>query len=175
MQTQQEKPKVALTRAQKVLLLLPALAAIHTAYYYPSLPERMATHFGPSGKADGWMSKSANAIFYIALVGVFSLAWVGIGWLLKKTPDDMINVPNKEFWLAPERREQSLTRMGHQMATFGIATIAFLMAVMQTVFLSNLRGSDQLGSLFFVYFAGFMLYTGIWTVQMLRDWKLPNT
>ena len=169
---QQERP--TLTWAQKVLFLLPALALVHMAYYWPQLPSPMASHFGPSGKADGWMDKQSFAIFYVVLVSVISLTWSSFGWLLKKTPNDMINLPNKEYWLAPERREQSLARMSRQLSVFGIATLAFLMAVMQTVFLSNLRGSDQLGSLFFVYFAGFMLYTGIWTVQMLRDWKVPT-
>ncbi len=168
---QQERP--TLTWAQKILFLLPALALVHMAYYWPQLPNPMASHFGPSGKADGWMDKTSFAIFYVVLVAFFSAMFGGMKWLLKKCPDESINLPNKEYWLAPERREQSLAKMGNQMSVFGIACSAFFFAVMQSVFLSNLRGSDQLAPLFFVYFAGFMLYTGIWTAQMLRDWRTP--
>jgi uncharacterized membrane protein len=162
-----------LSWAQKTLLLLPALAGVHMAYYYSALPERMASHFGPSGQADGWMSKASFAIFYLVLVGVFSLMFSGMGWLLRVTPNDMINLPNREYWLAPERREQTIARVSRQMAVFGIATVAFLMAVMQSCFLANL-GNNQLGPLFFVYFIGFMLFTTIWTIQMLRENRLPE-
>ncbi len=171
---QQEMQAPPLTWAQKTLLLLPALAGVHIAYYYAALPDKMASHFGPSGQADGWMSKLSFAIFYLVLVGVCSLLWAGMGWLLKKTPNDMINLPHKEYWLAPERREQTLSRMAHQMSVFGIVTITFLIAVMHTTFLANLRGDGQLGPLFFVYFAGFMIFTAIWTVQMVRGSKIPD-
>jgi uncharacterized membrane protein len=171
---QQQQKRRSLTWAQKTLLLLPALAGAHMAYYYPLLPDKMASHFGPSGKADGWMSKVSFMIFYLVLVTVFSLMWAGMGWLLQKTPNDMINLPNKEYWLAPERREQTIARMSRQLATFGIATIAFLIATMHTTFLANLRGEGQLGPLFFVYFIGFMLFTTIWTVQMIRESRVPT-
>ncbi|MBB6051083.1 DUF1648 domain-containing protein [Armatimonas rosea] len=171
---QQQQEKRPLSWAQKTLLVLPALAAAHCAYYYSALPEKMASHFGPSGQADGWMSKTSFMIFYLALVSIFSLMWIGIGAILKKTPNDMINLPNKEYWLAPERWEQTIARLGHQMSVFGIATGAFLMAVMHSCFLANLSGGNQLGGLFFVYFIGFMLFTGIWTVQMLRESRLPE-
>ena len=171
---QQQTEKLALTWAQKVLFLLPALVVVHIAYYWPQLPERMASHFGPSGQANGWMSKQGNMIFYLALVSASSALWAGMGWILKKCPDDQINLPNKEYWLAPERREQTLLRMGHQMSTFGIAIVAFLMAVMQSVFLANLEGGKQLGALFFIYLIGFLVYTGIWAYQMIKGSKIPE-
>ena len=172
MQLQTEKPR--LTATQKTLFVLPALVVVHIAYYWPQLPERMASHFGPGGKADGWMSKQENMIFYLALVSISAALWASIGWILKKSPDESINIPNKEYWLAPERREQTLMRMGHQLSTFGIATVAFLMAVMHSVFLANLNGGKQLGALFFIYLAGFLAYTGIWAYQMVKGSKVPE-
>jgi uncharacterized membrane protein len=171
LQQQQKRP---MSLAQKTLLALPLLAGIHAAAYYSALPEKMASHFGPSGKADGWMSKPGFMTFYLVIVTSFSVLWAGIGWLLTKTPNDMINLPNKEYWLAPERRAQTIARMSRQMATFGIATIAFLMATIHSTFLANLRGGNELGGLFFVYFIGFLLFTGIWTMQMLRESRVPE-
>lgn len=157
-----------------MLLAMPLIAGLHQAYYYSALPERMASHFGPSGQADGWMSKQAFAIFYMGLVVFFTALWLGIGWLLRHTPDEMINLPNREYWLAPERRDATLRRLGHQMATFGVACIAFFIAVMQSCFLANLIGGGKLDSLFFIYLIGFLLFTGIWTAQMLRESRIPS-
>lgn len=174
MQTQQQPPRVNRLTANRVLLCLPILAVAHIAWYYPLLPNPMASHFGPSGKADGWMSKEAFAIFYVAFMVFYSALFGSMGVLLRKTPHELINMPNRDYWLAPERREATMRVFSHQLAVFGIAIGAFFIAVMQTIFLTNRGGSSQLGSLFFVYLIGFLLYTGIWTVQLLKQYRLPE-
>lgn len=175
MQTQQNPTFRSELSATRVIWLLPILTIAHIAWYYPVLPSLMASHFGPSGKADGFMSKQGFMVFYLGLVLFYCVLFGNMGMLLKKTPDEMINMPNKEYWLAPERREATLRVFSHQMAIFGIAIGAFFLAVMQTIFLTNLGGSHQLDSLFFVYLVGFLLFTTIWTLQMLKQFKVPAT
>jgi len=50
-----------------------------SVWAYPSLPERVATHWGLSGSADGWSSKAM-------LVSVFPVAILALGLLLKVLP-----------------------------------------------------------------------------------------
>ena len=92
--------------AQTILFTLPLVAAVHMAVYYPQLPERMATHFGPNGQADGWMSKSAFTAFFLIMITFMTALMSGIGTLIRVLPPEMINLPNKEYWLAPERRRK---------------------------------------------------------------------
>ncbi|WP_458206602.1 SdpI family protein [Haladaptatus sp. NG-SE-30] len=50
-----------------VALALVVVAFGVSAYYYPELPEQMATHWNASGEADGTMSRLAGAFFLPAL------------------------------------------------------------------------------------------------------------
>lgn len=42
-----------------IYLGLLLLAILQAAWYYPQLPEMVASHFGVSGKPDGWMSRQS--------------------------------------------------------------------------------------------------------------------
>ena len=44
------------------------------------------------------------------MVGLSTL-FGAIGALIRVTPDDAINLPNKEYWLAPARREATISTM----------------------------------------------------------------
>jgi uncharacterized membrane protein len=170
---QQQLQKSTVATAQWVVLSMPLLAAAHMAFYYPLLPAKLASHFGPDGRADGWMAKLDFVIFHLVMTTLLALLFGGMGALMHKIPNDAINLPNKEYWLAPERREQTLRQFSKEMSVFGIACLAFLFAVIQTVILSNLAGKNQLGPLFFVYFIGFLLFTAHWAVQLTKRYKLP--
>lgn len=174
MQTQQNPISRTGLTATRVLWLLPILTLAHIAWYYPVLPSPMASHFGPSGKADGFMSKQGFMIFYLCFVVGYCALFGSMGKLLRHIPSELINLPNKEYWLAPERREATLRVFGNQMALFGIAIGAFFIAVMQTVFLTNLGGSQQLDSLFMVYLVAFLIFTGVWSAQMVKQFKVPS-
>jgi len=69
-----------------------------------ALPKRMATHFGFTGQADGWMDRRTYLAFeflFLAFLGGF---FAGVGALVRSLPDWCINIPRKDYWLAPERR-----------------------------------------------------------------------
>lgn len=51
-------------RAGELVQLLMVAAAFYIAYYfYPALPERMASHWGAGGNVNGWMPKAAAMYF----------------------------------------------------------------------------------------------------------------
>ena len=91
----------------RTLSVLLAIAMIVGAWYYPQLPDTVASHFSASGEADGWMSRGGFIIFYAALMVFLYGTFVGTGYLMRVLPDSYINVPNKNYWLAPVRREES--------------------------------------------------------------------
>lgn len=83
-----------------------ALLIIQAIYYYPLLPERLATHFDAAGHPNDWSSKNSFFILWQCII-VFLNAWVPLtGMLVRKLPPSMISVPNREYWMAtPARRE----------------------------------------------------------------------
>ena len=46
-------------RVAVIYLGLLSLAILQAAWYYPRLPETVASHFSGSGIPDGWMSKQS--------------------------------------------------------------------------------------------------------------------
>jgi uncharacterized membrane protein len=147
------------------------IAGIDSAYHYPLLPEKMATHFGPSGQADGWMPRDAFMVMNASLMLFTALLLGSIRTLLQYLPDDSINLPNKEYWLATEQREQTLSILSSYFLWFAVATSALLAAVTHLVYRANLAATGSLSSLTWVILGAYLVFTLCWTVSLTRRFK----
>lgn len=78
------------------------------------LPDRLASHFNAQGLPDGWMGR-ADYLRFMAIFGFgFPAFIVGISSLFRLFPQG-INLPHRDYWLAPERRADTyayLHRLG---------------------------------------------------------------
>lgn len=151
-----------------MILLLTLLAFWQMSHYEPLLPEQMATHFDGAGAADGWSSRGEFLLTNLVMVAGFGLLFAGITTLIQRVPNAYINLPNKEYWLAPERRAATLEWISRQMEWFGAATLALLLGMTQLTIRANLTGSGTLGSAFWLLFGGYMLYMTAWLVALIR-------
>ncbi|MCK5126896.1 MAG: DUF1648 domain-containing protein [candidate division Zixibacteria bacterium] len=96
----------------QLLWLITLLLLIGQAFYfYPDLPAMMASHFDSNGNPNDYSSKSSFYILWAFLI-VFMNVWVLMPKVLfTKLPASMINVPNKQFWLANDERRQELAKI----------------------------------------------------------------
>ena len=100
------------------------------------LPERVATHFGADGLPNGWMSSSGAFLFQVALIsGMGAVFTLAVPALCRAAPT-LVNIPNRDYWLAPERRDEGIEKITVWMSAFwlvfgsGIALIgAYAMSV----------------------------------------------
>jgi uncharacterized membrane protein len=136
-----------------VFLGLLAICAGYGVYNYPQLPEKVASHFGPSGRPDAWSTKTAFMIFYFVMLGVQAILFLGIGFGMSKIPISLINLPNKEYWLSEERKQETVDFMFSYFLWFGSATFIFLLDIYYQCFQVNLGKADSLPH--------FMLSTGL--------------
>lgn len=108
--------------AMGLLVLTLAAAIVQAAWWYPRLPAQVPTHFGPNGLPDGWSTPTQMIVVFVGLqfISAGSLALVAIA--LKFIPNSMINIPNRQYWLAPERREATLRNARDVLFLVAIAT-----------------------------------------------------
>ncbi|MBC7804945.1 MAG: DUF1648 domain-containing protein [Akkermansiaceae bacterium] len=141
----------------------------------PLLPERVASHFGPTGAADGFMARGTFILLQWGIAGFLGALFIGLPVLIRATPEDAINLPNKRYWLAPERRELTLAYLADRFFAFGAATLALLASVLQLVYEANLRDSSNIDSLPWLYLAVYLAYTVIWSITLLRRFSVSTS
>ena len=91
-----------------------------------SLPPVVASHFGLGGAANGFSGKDAyRALMLATVLGVPGLI-ASSGLLVRLFPPRLINLPNKQYWLAPERFEASLESLTSLFIALAAALAVFL-------------------------------------------------
>jgi uncharacterized membrane protein len=167
-----------MSKVQSILLFATAITVLIglslQAYYWPQMPERMATHFGMNGHPNGWMSRSAATLFQCVLQAIMPIVFIGIAWSLPRFPNSMINLPHKEYWLAPERRAATLGHMTNMLLGISLAISIFIVVIAHLVFEAN-RRNEPLPTTPFVVFLILFLATvfsvtgySIWTLRLPR-------
>ena len=138
-------------------------------YFYPLLPDTMAIHFGGDGQPDGWETKESFYIFYSLLVLGLSGLFQGLKVALPKMPVSLINMPNKEYWFAPERAKDSFGILTGFFERMTCALVLFLGVIFADTCVSNLREVVQLNTMTFIplllLFVGFVFWNVIWLLR----------
>ena len=114
------------------------------------LPERVASHFNAQGLADGWMQKGSFLALFAIINGLMAMTFLGIPLWFNRISYELFNLPNKEYWLAPERRGQTLLNLKQHVLGMGLLTIIFLIYTFQDVIHANLIESPKLSPFFLV-------------------------
>jgi len=125
------------------------------------LPERMATHFDASGQANGWMNRSSAVVFQGVVGLILPLIIVGVLYTVRFLPTQLINLPRRDFWLAPERRDETCLYLARQ--GFWLASLLVLLQgmVWYQLIESNSRSVPQLSS------SGFLVTLGVFGVALI--------
>lgn len=154
-----------------LILLLVGLALLQTAQAAATLPDPVASHFNAAGRADGWSPKSEYLAFNLLFVAGMATLFLFVNWSLGKVPPAMMNLPNKDYWLAPERRTATLDAIQQQMEWLAAATLAFLLGINQLTIEANLASATALPArTFWLLFGAYMAFMVIWLIWLLRKW-----
>ena len=107
------KEKVTISNVPNILDVRKSLELLKGlgVNYHPKLPDTVASHFNGSGEADGFSSKLTHSITMVCLQAGMVLMFLILGFALKKLPTSMVNIPNKDYWFAPERKDETITKV----------------------------------------------------------------
>jgi uncharacterized membrane protein len=136
------------------------------------LPERVASHFGAAGEPNGWMSSST----YLQFIGIFgTVVPLFIVVIFRLLPVNLINVPNRDFWFAPERSAQSRDYLFRQPFWFADLMIGFFTGIHLAVVQANGQSPAQLSLPTFLGVVGiFLVGILLWTANLFRRFSRRN-
>jgi uncharacterized membrane protein len=160
--------------AKSVFCVLAAAAVFRFSLYYPRLPATMASHFDARGIPNGWQPKAAFFAGFLLVTALAALVALIVPRLIASVPAQYINLPNKDYWLAPERREASFEFLQTQMAWFGCALLLMIACAFYFSIQANLAPEPAFDSASFLYvLAAFLLFVMFWLIRLLARFNRP--
>jgi uncharacterized membrane protein len=155
-------------------LLLAAAAAL-ILHLTLQLPDPAAVHFDATGRANGLMTRAACRDFMLLMtLGVPLVITSATALLPRLVPASMINIPHRDYWMAPERARDSLGFLSEQGLWFGCIFVVFLAAVDGLLVKANSVSPPEFPQkLFVAMLILFFCAVGAWFVRMLRRFRPP--
>jgi uncharacterized membrane protein len=141
----------------------------------PLLPDRVASHFNAQGRADGWMSKSGYLTF-VSLMGVgLPLLIVVLSYATRFIPDWAVNLPNKDYWLAPARRAETARRLSSYSAWLCCAQTCLLGVIHALTIQANRTAEPAINTVvFLVILSLFLVAVALWVFGLYRQFNRPR-
>ena len=157
--------------AKTVLIFLLAVAVVQSVYFYPQLPDTVASHFDGRGIPNGWMSKQVFCGIYLGIM----ILMVVIFHAIPKFPNQLRNIPNRDYWMSPERKEETMRYIDNVTPRMGIATMLLFIYVFHYAIEANLSPdpvlSGNVGWALILYF----IFVAVWLFKFLRRfWRIPQ-
>jgi uncharacterized membrane protein len=158
-----------------LLLVLLALPLAYLWFTAPALPVQMASHFNDSGAANGFAPRQ-QYLQTMALLsgGMPLLLGIVLPALFSRTAG-AINLPHREYWLAPERQESSFAYLRTQFRWFAIVLAAFMTFMHALVVKANGVSPPQLNiSAAQTGVVIFLVATVLWVAALLLHFRRPR-
>jgi uncharacterized membrane protein len=152
-----------------VLVCLTVFAAVFIIYTARSLPETVATHFGAHNNANGWMSRNDYLMFMLSfMIGISAFVSFAVGTLPRKFPQ-WTNLPNRDYWLAAERREDSLNFLNAHGKRLGCLVVMMMLGMHFVLLKANHLQPPMLPvATFSSVLLGFVVALIWWIVRLYR-------
>jgi uncharacterized membrane protein len=149
----------------RVFYSLVVLAIIQIVYYYPQMPAVLASHFDGLGVPNDWLGKNGFFGLYLAIILMLIAVFVfAPRWSVARARFSM-KIPNREFWLAPERVEQTRGFLRRQMMIMGVVHLALAVFAVQLALLAKLDQHPRLHSsigwallLYFIFLIAWLIH-----------------
>jgi uncharacterized membrane protein len=157
-----------------IFLLLLAATLAQAAWYYPQLPARVASHFDMAGQVNATMPKQGFLEIHLVVIAILSTVFLVMPALIVRLPPGMVNLPNKEYWLAPERREHTMRIIQGHLVGFGDAMLLFLFVVFGDAMRASLMPEPHLSNRIWALLVMLGVFAIGWTVLFIRAFRLPE-
>ena len=127
------------------------------------LGDAVATHFGAGFVVNRWEQRDSYLRFALAFSTVLPVIVAAIiGWLPRLLPN-YVNLPHRDYWLAPERRAETFASIAVRGLLLGTLLSAFMAGVHWLILQANAVVPPQLpAKLFWTMLIVFLTAFAFW-------------
>jgi len=161
------KPQSSL-RPYAILALAWLAFAAYVWWSSAQLPERVATHFGANGTPNGWQTQAGYLRFTLIFGTVVPGFVLGTFMLIRQLNGWGLNIPHKDYWLAPDRRQETMDFVQRRGVWMAGLMLAFLTSVHYSILVANAQTHVSLPPAFFILIGAFVVATLVWSVTLIR-------
>lgn len=148
-----------------LFLLLLVVSPIVVFVTSMPLPARVATHFGPGGRANGWMTHDGYLAFMLLFITLFPLVVAGTTGVLPGMARAMIR--KRAAHLDSARFEATVRWLGGHAALVGCLLCLFFLGLHFLILEANARTPPRLDEgAFIAMMAAFLVLLAIWIVVL---------
>ena len=153
------------------LMVFSLTFVIYTSYY---LPANVATHFSFNNDPDGWMTRNAYLLLILTLlVSIPLVINVGISLLSQRFPH-LVNLPNRDYWLASQRLNESLDFLAAHGHRLGRLVMVLMTGLHFVVLVANRADPPALPqSWLMALVVGFVFALAMWVLALYRRFPKP--
>lgn len=150
------------------IVVVPALVYATSA----GLPPRVATHFGTGGVANGFMSHDGYLVFMLCFTTLLPIAVVALAGFVPSLAASTIKIPQRDYWLAPARRAETLAWVGNHACWMGVLLTLFLFGMHLLTVEANQVSPPRLEMAAFVPVLGlFLAGTVVWMAVLANHFR----
>lgn len=124
-------------RRYLVVLLLWAAFVGYVVLSADQMPERVATHFDAAGAPNGWMTRAEHVRFTLIFGTLMPAFVVGLFTFIRALGGKGLNIPNKDYWLAPERQQATVDFVQRHGIWLAALMVAFIGGVHASILRAN--------------------------------------
>jgi hypothetical protein len=149
------------------------LGLCHALCYSTLLPDQVASHFDATGAPAAWTSRSTMIDIQLTVITVLAAAFALLAGILIKSPARWFSLPNSQWWLAPERSDETRCDLACRILWLGTVTQIFVLDLFHHAVRVNLGRAPQLENVW-PDVIGFLVLVGIWVgLILLRYARRP--
>ncbi|HKE45014.1 MAG TPA: hypothetical protein VKB41_10810 [Steroidobacteraceae bacterium] len=157
---------------RRALILVAIFNVIQIVLQAPYLPAQMAVRFNAAGAPVGFSSAQAFSTINLVIIAIIVTAFLILPGAMTRRRQLRWRLPNRAYWLANERREQTVEYLQRQFMWFGIITLILLMAVFQLVVDANRHTPTVLDSTRLMWLLiGYFAFIAVWLWAFWRKFS----